>query len=123
MVSASRIRPFEVVRGLFLGELTLLSSFAQLSKSLITMSYSVIAFVLSIPTLVFLAEFAHNHSLQGRALVFKILGLVVGPLSLAALPAMLNLIQSLPAIFGSDPPLHWQDNLLASCRKIPLCGL
>ena len=87
------------------------------------MGSSVIAFILSIPTLVFLAEFAHNHSLQGKVLVFKNLGLVVGPLSLAVLPAMSNLIQPLPAIFGSDSPLHRQDNSLASCRKIALCCL
>jgi hypothetical protein len=123
MVSTSRIRPFEIVRGLFLGELTLRSSLAQLSKGSITMSSSVIAFILTIPTLVFLAEFAHNHTLHGRALVYEILGLVIGPLSLVVLPTMSNLIQSLPATFGSDPPLHWQDNLLANCRQIPLCGL
>lgn len=63
----SRIRPFEVIRGLFL----------------------VIALILSIPTLVLLVEFMHNNSLQGKALVFKILGLVVAPLTFALMPSLI----------------------------------
>jgi hypothetical protein len=129
MVSASRIRPVEIVRGIYLGELTLRASFAQLSKSSITISSSVIAFILSIPTLVFLAEFAQNHSLQGRALVFKNLGFVVGPLSLAVLPAMSNLFQSLLAISGLihyfiRRIIHWRvvEKSLSVVSEISIIG-
>ena len=53
-----------------------------------------IAFIMTIPTFVFFIDFIRGHSLQGAAVVFEILALVAGPLTLVALPSMSGLIQS-----------------------------